>query len=60
MNRLKDALVAEGVWVRPFRTILYLTPALTITPAELSRLTGAIRTVLRRLAPGSGPADEGR
>ncbi len=52
MERLKAALVAEGVWVRPFRTILYLTPALTITPAELSRLTGAIQTVLRQLRQG--------
>ncbi len=46
MNRLKAALVAEGVWIRPFRTILYLTPAFTITPEELAALTGAIRTVL--------------
>ena len=46
MNRLRAALVAEGVWIRPFRTILYLTPAFTITPAELAALTGAIRTVL--------------
>ena len=47
MDRLKAALVAEGVWVRPFRTILYLTPALTATPAELAALAGAVRTVLR-------------
>ncbi len=46
MNRLRAALVAEGVWIRPFRTILYLTPAFTITPAELATLTGAIRTLL--------------
>ncbi|WP_298216782.1 adenosylmethionine--8-amino-7-oxononanoate transaminase [Acidocella sp.] len=43
---LRQKLIAEGVWVRPFRDILYLTPAFTITPAELSRLTGAIRRVL--------------
>ncbi len=48
MNRLKAALVAQGVWVRPFRDIVYLTPSFTITPAELSVLTGAIRTVLGR------------
>ncbi len=46
MNRLRAALVAEGVWIRPFRTILYLTPAFTITPAGLATLTSAIRTVL--------------
>ena len=43
---LKAALVAQGVWVRPFRNIVYLTPAFTITPDELTMLTGAIRRVL--------------
>ncbi len=43
---LRLKLVEQGVWVRPFRNIVYLTPALTITPAELSHLTGAIYRVL--------------
>jgi adenosylmethionine-8-amino-7-oxononanoate aminotransferase len=43
---LRGKLVEQGVWIRPFRNIVYLTPALTITPAELSRLTTAIHTVL--------------
>ncbi|MBB2201698.1 adenosylmethionine--8-amino-7-oxononanoate transaminase [Gluconacetobacter tumulisoli] len=46
MNRLKASLVAQGVWIRPFRTIVYLTPSFTIAPAELTHLTRAIRTVL--------------
>ncbi|MFT8775595.1 MAG: adenosylmethionine--8-amino-7-oxononanoate transaminase [Gluconacetobacter liquefaciens] len=46
MNRLKTRLVEQGAWVRPFRSIVYLTPAFTVTNAELARLTGAIRTVL--------------
>ena len=46
MDRLKAALVAQGVWIRPFRNVVYLTPALTMQPEELGRLTGAIRTVL--------------
>ncbi len=46
LDALKAAFVAQGVWVRPFRSIVYLTPAFTITPAELSHLTRAIRTVL--------------
>ncbi|HTQ13486.1 MAG TPA: adenosylmethionine--8-amino-7-oxononanoate transaminase [Rhizomicrobium sp.] len=46
MNDLKRRLVAEGVWVRPFRDIVYLTPALTIAPEDLSRLTGAIVKVV--------------
>ncbi|MCE2563867.1 adenosylmethionine--8-amino-7-oxononanoate transaminase [Komagataeibacter sp. FNDCF1] len=46
MNALKTALVGQGVWVRPFRSIVYLTPAFTITSAELRKLTTAIHTVL--------------
>jgi len=44
---LRMALVAQGVWVRPFRNILYLTPALTISGEELARLCEAIFAVLR-------------
>ncbi len=47
---LKAALVAAGVWVRPFRTVVYLTPAFTISAEELSRLTGAVAGVLRSRA----------
>jgi adenosylmethionine-8-amino-7-oxononanoate aminotransferase len=43
---LRMALVEQGVWIRPFRNIVYLTPALTIGAEELSVLTGAIRAVL--------------
>jgi adenosylmethionine-8-amino-7-oxononanoate aminotransferase len=43
---LQAALIAEGVWVRPFRDIVYLTPAFTISPAELGRLTRAVNRVL--------------
>ena len=46
----RDALirrfVAEGVWIRPFGNIVYVTPPLTIEPAELTRLTRAIVKVL--------------
>lgn len=43
---LRARLVERGVWVRPFRDIVYLTPALTIGADELAVLTGAIRGVL--------------
>ena len=46
MNELKRRLIAQGVWIRPFRNIVYLTPALTITRDDLSKLTGAIAAVL--------------
>jgi adenosylmethionine-8-amino-7-oxononanoate aminotransferase len=47
MNGLKGRLVEQGVWVRPFRDIIYLTPAFTIGEDDLTRLTQAIATVLR-------------
>ncbi len=47
LNELKRRFVAEGVWVRPFRNIVYLTPALTIGEADLARLTEAVVKVLR-------------
>jgi len=44
---LRGRLIEQGVWVRPFGKVLYLTPALTIGEDELTRLTDAIRNVLR-------------
>ncbi len=43
---LCQRFVAEGVWVRPLRNVVYLTPALTISEGELAALTGAVRKVL--------------
>jgi adenosylmethionine-8-amino-7-oxononanoate aminotransferase len=47
MNALKAALVAQGVWVRPFRNIIYLTPALSIGTADLQFLCAAVFKVLQ-------------
>ena len=46
LNALKRRFVEEGVWVRPFRNIVYLTPALTIGEEDLAKLTGTIVKVL--------------
>jgi adenosylmethionine---8-amino-7-oxononanoate aminotransferase len=46
LNDLKARLAAEGVWVRPFRNIVYLTPALTIDATDLDTLTGAVVRVV--------------
>ncbi len=43
---LKRRFVEHGVWVRPFGDIVYLTPALTISPVELDRLIEALLSVL--------------
>ncbi|WP_026606918.1 adenosylmethionine--8-amino-7-oxononanoate transaminase [Methylocapsa acidiphila] len=46
LRDLKRHFVEAGVWVRPFRNIVYLTPAFTIDEADLKRLTDAIVSVL--------------
>jgi len=52
MNALKSAFVTAGVWIRPFRNIVYLTPAFTATPEEIAFLASAIKDVLERHRPG--------
>ncbi len=51
LRGLKEKLVEQGVWIRPFGRILYLTPAFTIGEDDLERLMAAIRTVTAGL-PG--------
>ena len=45
---LRARFVAEGVFVRPFGSIVYLTPAFTIGAEELAKLTDTVVNVLRR------------
>jgi len=47
IDALKARFVEAGVWVRPFGNIVYLTPAITIDPDDLSMLTQALVAVLR-------------
>jgi adenosylmethionine-8-amino-7-oxononanoate aminotransferase len=50
MTALKAALVAAGVWVRPFGKIIYLTPAFTVSDEEIDTLTLALCGVVESLA----------
>ncbi|MDX1975540.1 MAG: adenosylmethionine--8-amino-7-oxononanoate transaminase [Rickettsiales bacterium] len=43
---LRAKFIEKNVWIRPFKNIVYVTPALTIEPSELSQLTKAILDVL--------------
>ncbi len=47
LNALRQRFIAEGVFIRPFDSVVYLTPAFTIAEDELAKLTDAITIVLR-------------
>lgn len=46
--------VARGVWIRPFRHLLYIMPPYIIQPDELSQLTQAIQAYVFSLADKEG------
>ena len=41
-DRLRDAFIKRGVWIRPFGKVIYLTPALTTSAEDLRTLTDAV------------------
>ena len=47
LNALRARFIAEGVFIRPFGNVIYLTPAFTIAPEELKTLTDAVVKVVR-------------
>jgi adenosylmethionine-8-amino-7-oxononanoate aminotransferase len=51
-DRLRRRFVELGVWVRPFGDIVYLTPAFTISPAELGQLIDAVVAVVGEWSSG--------
>jgi adenosylmethionine-8-amino-7-oxononanoate aminotransferase len=46
LDALRRRFIDEGVFIRPFGSIVYLTPAFTIADDELTKLTSAIQRVL--------------
>jgi adenosylmethionine-8-amino-7-oxononanoate aminotransferase len=52
LNALRQRFIAEGVFIRPFGNVIYLTPAFVISEGELAKLTAAIRVVLGELRLG--------
>jgi adenosylmethionine---8-amino-7-oxononanoate aminotransferase len=50
LNALHQSFIAEGVFIRPFGSVAYLTPAFTITEDELAILIRAIHRVLGQSA----------
>jgi adenosylmethionine-8-amino-7-oxononanoate aminotransferase len=49
LDSLRARFVEEGVFVRPFGNIIYLTPAFTIASDELKTLTDAVANVVRSM-----------
>jgi len=49
VDALRARFVEEGVFVRPFGNVVYLTPAFTIAPDELKILTDAVVKVVGEL-----------
>jgi adenosylmethionine-8-amino-7-oxononanoate aminotransferase len=49
MDWLPAFIVEQGVWIRPFRTMIYIMPPYIISDADLSTLTAAIGNVLAEI-----------
>ena len=49
LNALRARFLAEGVFIRPIGTVVYLTPAFTIAPDDLQALTDAVVKVVGAL-----------
>jgi adenosylmethionine---8-amino-7-oxononanoate aminotransferase len=48
LGALRRRFIEAGVFVRPIRNIVYLTPAFTISEEDLNSLTGAVIAVLEQ------------
>ena len=46
LDGLRAQFVEQGVFIRPFGNVIYLTPSFTIAPDELSRLTSVVVKVV--------------
>ena len=46
LNALRQSFIDQGVFIRPFGSIVYLTPAFSIAGDELAKLTDAVNIVL--------------
>jgi adenosylmethionine-8-amino-7-oxononanoate aminotransferase len=47
LDAMRARFVEEGVFIRPFGNVVYLTPSFSITPDELTTLTDAIAKVIK-------------
>jgi adenosylmethionine-8-amino-7-oxononanoate aminotransferase len=54
LDALRAHFVEQGVFIRPFGNVIYLTPPLVIAADELTRLTSAIVKIVRFASPRLG------
>jgi adenosylmethionine-8-amino-7-oxononanoate aminotransferase len=47
LDGLRARFIEEGVFIRPFGNVVYLTPGFTIARDELAQLTGAVVKLMR-------------
>lgn len=50
VDRLREAFMQRGVWIRPFGDCIYTTPPLVISPNELEKVGQAIVSVTQQWA----------
>ena len=48
--RVQQHFVEQGVWIRPFRNLIYTMPPYIISKAELSAITQSIYQVIQKIA----------
>lgn len=54
MDWLPEFIVGQGVWIRPFRTMIYIMPPYIIDAADLRQLTLAIGNMLDEIQTRQG------
>ena len=50
LSAIKQRFIEEGVFIRPFGNIVYITPPLVIGSEDLARLTGAMLKITAEIA----------
>ena len=48
---VQDTAMAHGVWLRPFRNLIYTMPPYVCTPAEIGQITTAMVAAAGTAAP---------
>lgn len=55
LDRLRTRTIDEGIWLRPFSDMIYMTPPLSITPDELQTLCEATVRVVHEWSTWESP-----